>query len=244
MPEVLSNLIIQSVDVLHALRKWDGRDFVLNNGTSIERRWKATDREFLKMFSCGEITESVLARFAANNNNENPSKRTGGYSITRKFWDGLSSWTPRIRYFFVNGVKPARLRFHESGDIEILWDLIYQLSKMEGRSAKGYTNPLGVVAASKLLYFACPEMPVFIYDSVVGKALSVPNLVVEDYFHWWAKYHDIRNMNSSALSLLPSDRRQEFSDKDDWFTRRSIDLMLYRFGQGGSYPQKDNLSSC
>ena len=68
-----AHLIIQPIDVLHALRKWDGKDYVHEMGIQKERSWRSTDREFLNGFSSGKISESLLSRFAAKNNNNNAS---------------------------------------------------------------------------------------------------------------------------------------------------------------------------
>jgi hypothetical protein len=88
-----------------------------------------------------------------------------------------------------------------------------------------------VVTATKFLFFACPEMPVFIYDSYVGKALKTPTLASKHYrSQWWEKCSGLQRMNPSALSLLRPEHRDEFANKEDWFTRRALDLMLYRIG--------------
>ena len=103
---------------------------------------------------------------------------------------------------------------------------------MDGQSAKGFTNHFGIVAASKLLFFICPEMPIFIYDSFVGQALSIEKLPIREYPKWWQRCDDIFKANSSAIPLLlPKDRQKEFTDKEEWITRRSLDLMLYRIGE-------------
>ena len=227
----ISLLVIQPVDVLHAIRKWDGRDVVTERDTRTERRWQATDREFLEGFSTGKITGPLLSRFAANNNNNIASKRTGGYSIVRKFWGGVASWMPRLQGFYTTHVLPARVHFRQTRKVEAVWELTTQLAEMKGQSTKGFTNPLGIVAASKLLFFACPEMPIFIYDSFVGAALSVNKLPIKDYPRWWHHCNDVLEANSSVIPLLPKDRKTEFPDKEEWITRRSIDLMLYRFGE-------------
>ena len=66
-----------------------------------------------------------------------------------------------------------------------------QLAEMKGQSARGFMNDLGIVVASKLLFFTCPEMPIFIYDSVVGKALSMEHLTIRDYFEFWQRCKEI-----------------------------------------------------
>jgi hypothetical protein len=150
----LSSFIIQSVDVLHGLRKWDGRDEVIERGARIERRWQATDREFLEGFANGKITDRLLSSFAAKNDNNVASKRTGGYSVTRKFWGGLTSWTPRLQDYYTTHVLPSRDYYRQTRRVEAVWELITKLAEMKGQSTKGFISPLGIVAASKLLYFA------------------------------------------------------------------------------------------
>jgi hypothetical protein len=232
MIEPLYSFKIQNVDVMHALMKWDGRD--------AERRWEATDREFFLGFSAGDINELLIKRFAENNNNDVPSRRTGGYSIKRKFSGGLSSWTPRLKNFYTSIISPARYRYSLTESIEVVWELITQLAEMKGQARKeSKPRNLGIVAASKLPFFACPEMPFFINDSFVRKALSMERFQsIRDYPKWWIRCNEILELNSSVIPLLPKERQREFLDKEDWLKRRSLDLMLYRFGekinQGGN----------
>lgn len=230
MPRDFSIFTIQSADVLHGLRKWDGRDKVLEGGKHIERHWQATDREFIEGFAAGKITNELLSRFAAKNDNDVASKRTGGYSVTRKFWGGLSSWRPRLQEFYTSDVLPCRDQYTQVRRVEPAWEMTIKLAEMQGTSAKGFSSPLGIVAASKLLFFACPEIPIFIYDSVVGIALSMDKLAIEEYPKWWNRCNDVLKNNPSAIPLLPTNRQVEFQDKEEWFTRRSFDLMLYRLG--------------
>lgn len=227
--------MIQEVDVLHAIQKWDGKDTGFQDGRWQSRFWKANDKEFYEGLSQCQIDETLLGRFAASNNNENPSRRTGGYSIVRGFCGGIPSWTPRINDFLQHRVNPARMKYQNTKDKSIIWALISELGGMKGCSKNGCVRPLNIVAASKLMFFACPEMPVFIYDSVVGDALSMPKLPLSRYDEWWSKCNELRNANADVTNMIPAERQKEFDDKREWFKRRCLDLMLYRLGGSNAH---------
>ena len=104
---------------------------------------------------------------------------------------------------------------------------------MEGTSLTGKTKgPLGPSSASKLAFFLCPEMPFFIYDSVVGKAMrrSRPKSVSE-YQTWCNELKKLLPNPESFCKLVRKDRRHEFTHRMDWLARRSLDLALYRIGE-------------
>ena len=226
------NFSLDPFDIQHALRKWDGRDEVVENGRHVERRWHASDREFYEALGRGRIDETILARFAAKNSNNDPQRRTGGYSVIRNFWGGAAYWASPLQGFFRDYVAPARARYAASRDGAIGYELVIRLAKMKGRSPSGNSKPLGPVAASKLIFFACPEMPIHIYDSVVAKVFSMENLEVGRFPEWCRRCQSVMPKYAATEQLLPADRIGEFADKMDWFTRRCQDLMLYRVGGG------------
>ncbi len=164
-------LLIESQDVCKVLTKWDRHD------PQQKTRWEVNDRLFYESFSSLRIDREVLKQFAALNDDR--SKRTGGYSISRRFWGGIQKWTPLIAGFLCERVAPARKKYRQIGDRDIVFRLHNELAKMPGMSIRGNSGSLGTVPASKLLFFACPEMPFFIYDSFVGCTLGKPSIWVK-----------------------------------------------------------------
>ena len=83
-----------------------------------------------------------------------------------------------------------------------------------------------------LAFFLCPEMPFFIYDSVVGevcgrKSAPKPN----EYQIWCSDLKKLLPEPDNFHRLVPQERLHEFTNRLDWLARRSLDLALYKLGE-------------
>lgn len=214
-------LRIEARDVRHALIKWDGHDPQEN------RTWRATDREFFDSFSAFQVDSASLRRFAAPNNDDKATQRTGGYHISRRFWGGFEAWAPRIRAFLREQAAMAQRKYLKTGDPGLVTQLHAELGRMTGASPPGNTATLGITPVSKLLFFACPRMPFFIYDSYVGATLGLEGIGLEGYGEWCRQCRELYDLTTRFERLIPPKRRAEFRGKEDWLKRRSLDLMLY-----------------
>ena len=220
-------LRIESIDVAHALAKWDGQGTQLGH----TGKWKASDREFYNLFSKGKVSLRLMRRFAAVNKHEEPTRRTGGYSVQRNFTGGMPAWVELLERFLREDVAAAVEEYRRKGKARAAIRLVNKLAAMEGRSAPGRPpRRLGNTPASKLLFFAAPELPLFMFDAVVSDALGVRNLAVGQYGEWHQRCLPLLEVNRDWASLLPADRREELGDKLEWLGRRCLDTMLYRVG--------------
>lgn len=225
---MIDNYTIKEMDIEHALRKWNGKDSNPVNTNNI-REWKANDKEFLNGFSKGNFTKDLVKKFIAKNKDSEERQRTGGYSIARKMWGGHEFWTNELNKFYKEEIENKIKEYDEKKDIKIVVELVKKLAKIEGTSlTSGKKNKLGIVSASKILFFTCPNMPIFIYDSVVGKALSMENLKIEEYDKFCNTCQNI--INSIPSYQITESNKNDFKDKENWFKRRIFDLMLYRIG--------------
>jgi len=212
----IADFAIDELAVEKALKKWDGIETT------------ASDCFFLHEFSEGSISQKTLKLFSATNTER---RRTGGYSIGRTFWGGISAWAPRIDTFAKEKVANYRVNYSQCGKRSIAFNIFDELANMEGTGPSGKKRKLGTVSASKIAFFLCPEMPFFIYDSVVGTSLGLksppkPN----EYPAWCDGLSQLLPEPDSFRELVPRKRLQEFSHRLDWLARRSLDLALYEIG--------------
>ncbi len=215
--EEMVEVTIDKISVQAAIDKWDGM------GTT------ACDRIFLEEFSAGSINEKTLRQFSATNTLK---RRTGGYSIGRTFWGGISEWAPRIENFAKDTVAKQRIEYQNSGNKAIVFRILDELANMEGTGPSGKKRQLGTVSASKLAFFLCPEMPFFIYDSVVGKVFhrkSAPR--PSEYPMWCADLGKLLPDPDAFREHVTEKGRPEFAHRLNWLARRALDLALYRKGE-------------
>ncbi|MCL6106859.1 MAG: hypothetical protein M1309_05895 [Actinobacteria bacterium] len=213
----MADFVIENSSVQADLNKWDGSETT------------ACDRLFLEEFSAGLVSEKTLRQFSATNTVQ---KRTGGYSIGRTFWGGIFHWATRIDIFVKEDVAMYRMEYQQSGNPDIAYKILDELANMEGAGPSGKKRKLGTVSASKLAFFLCPEMPFFIYDSVVGKVFgrkSAPR--PNEYPMWCAALEKLLPDSHSFREQVPEKRRPEFANRLDWLARRSLDLALYANGE-------------
>jgi hypothetical protein len=189
----------------------------------------ASDAEFVSCFGSKTVAISgkLIARFAASNNDE--TRRTGGYSIMRRFMGGADTRAPAIEAFMRGRATEAGRQWAETPDEanQIIPKLVAELAATYKVGSPGYT--LGISAASKLLFFSCPEMPVFIYDSLVQKFLGCPAANSEySYAVFWQRCSKALNSPGHIETGLPPEHGiYSLMPPMDWFKRRCLDLEFY-----------------
>jgi hypothetical protein len=208
-------------DRRHARRKWLGL-------TSAGKPTVACDAEFFHRFGQEQVDQDLLARFGAVNTVRRPS---GGYSICRRFTGGTATWAPRIAAFLAGDAAKARVALDRAPfrRREIVCSLIQELALLNAPARNGDARGLGISAASKILFFACPEMPFFIYDSVVRRQLGMPALSDgESYGAYWDRcWQAFAAEPHSTPGPLPENSSWPGSPPEQWFTRRCLDLSFY-----------------
>lgn len=217
---------ITQSDIEHASRKWCGRDD--------ERgiRWQANDAEFYRALSDpnARIDARLVRRFSAANNDE--KRPTGGYSIIRAMWGGADVWAENISRFRDTHVVPARDQFGEESlkrKAQVAISLHLELGGILGISRNGRSRPLGISAASKFLFFMCPEFPFFIYDDVARLGMGFNQRLGLDSYAEWVK-RCAERLSPDHLLLVRGHLPPNYDGRVDWFTRRCLDLALYRLG--------------
>jgi hypothetical protein len=89
--------LITPTDIAKAHSKW--HDVDVPQGI----RWQHSDSEFYQRISVeGAINRDLVRDFAAQNRDEIPSRRTGGYSIIRQHWGGADYWAGKLNGLFAS----------------------------------------------------------------------------------------------------------------------------------------------
>jgi len=143
---------------------------------------------------------------------------TGGYSISRTFNGGLHNWLGHVRA----ALQRAQTLAHEGDAIAF----VDRLSKQ--RLGQGM-RPLGISAASKLVFFGAPNLRVFIYDSVVREAVGILPLGPGHYWTWHKLMKKIDGCATVDKKVFDQRCPQEIPE--DWFRRRCLDQALYLIGK-------------
>lgn len=143
---------------------------------------------------------------------------TGGYSISRTFHGGLRDWLGRIKF----ALKQTQTLTGEVSAIDFVNGLSEQRLRPDMR-------PLGVSAASKLVFFGAPHLPVFIYDSVVREAVEVMAPKPGHYDIW---HRHMKNIDRCAtIDQIVFSRKRPLASQEEWFRRRCLDQTLYMIGE-------------
>lgn len=180
-------------------------------------RWESYERKYIEAFSTGSITPEILGSLA--------KRWEGGFSISRRFQGGLKKWSAPLNRFYNNHVIAAIKHYRQEPDPQIVFSLHQRLAEKGPMEKKKRPGVLGISAASKVLFFMCPELPFFIYDSVARLALDIRELEPHEYEISWNRCREVQGRTKLPRGQLP-----EGVDKD-WFHRRRLDKALYEKGE-------------
>lgn len=179
--------------------------------------WEKYEREYIRAFSTGSITPAILRSLA--------KRGDGGFSVSRRFHGGVSKWSGPLNQFHKDHVIAAVKRYGRKPDPQIIFRLHERLAEHCPMEKKKRPGVLGISAASKVLFFMCPELPFFIYDSVARLALDIRELQPHEYEIWWNRCSEVLKK-----TRLPSGQLPEGATKD-WYHRRCFDKALYDVGE-------------
>lgn len=182
-------------------------------------RWEGDEREYVEAFSSGRVTLEILTRLAKS------TTGGGGFAITRRFQGGLKLWSKWLINFNRHVAEEVQ-RYLRNPDSQIIFSLHECLAEQCPMNSTKRPSVLGISAASKLLFFMCPKLPFFIYDSDARLALNMRVLEPHEYRTWWNRCRDIL-----AEVNLPLDTRIPDGANEDWFHRRCFDKMLIEKGR-------------
>ncbi len=176
-----------------------------------------SDSEHFAVFSNPRVlTYYDLRRFIEFANVSPARRATGGYTIKWRFSGSRRAWVSVIR---VALLRARRLKT-EAAAIR----LADALANSRTTAAR---MPLGVSAASKLLFFGAPHLPIFVFDKFTRIAAGVrpPRLYGSWHRTAMAMYRHA-NLDERALRRLrPPDA------PEGWFRRRCFDIALVQKGQ-------------
>lgn len=172
---------------------------------------------------------------------------TGGYSVIRRFRGGLRTWIQDLEAFRKDELTQCMGEWRETNMPQPLWRAVAILGNMARLSKAENLGPLGVSAASKILFFACPEAPLFIFDSVVKEAYDFAmrgkqgwprRIDTASYADWWRFCSEFQGQTiiDSATSQITGSGLVS----RDWVVRRCVDNMLYRCGKAIQAQRRKN----
>lgn len=220
MPFVLrgQKISISGRDVNKLQEMWDGRHL------APDAQAFASDRAFLSYFGARpDHLDVARLKTLARADRKTPQGRTGGYDLQRNMQGGAAHWAEFLAPFFAETATAACQAFAASPDDYFIFQTLDELATFGGKAGSGKrSKPLGVAAASKLMFFACPELPIFLYDAVAGDALCMRSLHADEYPLWHRLCSDI--LYNSPVFELP----RGIDAPQDWLKRRCFDLMLRR----------------
>ncbi len=239
---------IEAEDAVLALQKWYGV------GATEDHRYRWSDGAFFTEFGhlraaagTRQLPGPLLRAFAAPNKDNDARRRTGGYSIARRFLGGVEQAAQAIHTALRSqgGFDPSPLPRPEQ--VARVVALVQAVGGIELESARGTKRILGISAATKLLFFLRPDLPVFIYDKYAAKALRITGLRPGDYADDWHRpCAALLAANAGVPIALPQPHEQvqhggaaggraeaPTPPSEDWMRRRCLDLMLFRIGNSG-----------
>lgn len=207
------------------MRHYIGRDAIeratnLWNGQA-ERKSRVyrSDRQHFRAFSRPlRLTEYDLRRFNALANISRAKWATGGYSIRYCFAGRLSKWVPVIK----SALIMAQRINGEGAAIR----LVNGLARAKPPHA---SKQLGVSAASKIVYFGAPHLPVFIFDRLAGTALGL--VKPKRYSDWHAVAGRAYRRSRVGVGQPDLKRLKPPFPPLDWFRRRCFDILLVDVGR-------------
>lgn len=205
-------------DVQMAMHRWTGVTL------HPSERDTASDAVFYRYFSkLPEPVDTTMLKVFARPNRDRGNAEIGGYDTQMDMQGGVAHWASRLGNFFADRARHAREAFLNGPDGYYVASLVEDLANLKGLAAANREpQSLGLSAATKLIFFACPEMPIFMYDNVVGDALGMRTLRPNEYPVWDAICADLL-YRRLAVSVQPPREAEP-----DWFRRRCFDMMLRR----------------
>jgi hypothetical protein len=199
---------VTSSDIREASSLWSGR---ISQKKAVVYR---SDREHFVIFSNpSALTFYDLKRFIWFANISTAKRATGGYSIKYCFSGPLKAWVPMVR---------AALLRARGFRTEVA--AIRQADLLANSRTTAARKSLGVSAASKLLFFGAPHLPIFIFDRLAGDALGVRGPSSYKSWHRTAM-RTFRHTNFDEPALR---EWQPCDAPKDWFRRRAFDIALIR----------------
>lgn len=199
---------VASSHIREAAALWSGR--ISQKKASVYR----SDREHFEIFSKPvALTYYDLKRFVWFANISTARRATGGYTIKYSFSGPLKAWVPMVRAVLLRtrGLKS------EVAVIRIADRLATSRTSAAWKS-------LGVSAASKLLFFGAPHLPIFIFDRLAGNALGLKSPRSYKSWHLTA----VRAYRHAGFDERALRKCRPANAPAEWFRRRSFDIALIR----------------